>query len=471
MPTLANPFQTKRVIRHQQDKLRSEMKDLVVTKATGSRYSALKRSEKRRAEHHHDRVTNENNLQRDLKRAEQLARRIAQVLDQLRKDFNKMKNFAGNYNFVNTVGQDSSASGACENDLTTGGDTRQAWKQELTNMLTMAWHYVDAQHLGNYAIAHTVEGALAGGNGGSGCCSKVYREAFHYITPTGDCLSMPTSAGQHSGNSDVVTAGDVTEDSVDSVAEDGAPASSTAESAVTPTAEHAITTPSAPNHNSVQNCDLGIRNLRNMFAGATASVREAAWTPYLQAEIAAAKATDGYALVSVGDGIDNDGDGNTDENASEEQAHYIRNYLKTTTCLPDAMVDAFTEDANLVAGVLTATIAAAVEHAPAIANIEDESDLSFVLKMLTERMEKIRRCQQQNDREQQRITYVRETSECNRAYHQDAFDELTGFDSNEIDARYAVGKSLGSDLNALHAAHCVTKGTFFNDATLSGCHL
>jgi len=462
MPTLANPFQTKRVIRHQQDKLRSEMKDLVVTKATGSRYSALKRSEKRRAEHHHDRVTDENNLQRDLKRAEQLARRIAQVLDQLRKDFNKMKNFAGNYNFVNTVGQDSSASGACENDLTTGGDTRQAWKQELTNMLTMAWHYVDAQHLGNYAIAHTVEGALAGANGGSGCCSKVYREAFHYITPTGDCLSMPTSAGQHSGNSNVVTAGDVTENSVDSVEEQETsqvvPAASTAEFAVTPTAEHAITAPSAPNHNSVQNCDLGIRNLWNMFASPTASVSEAAWTPYLQAEIDAAKATDGYAslVVNVVNVV--------------EQADYIRNYLKTTTCLPVAMVDAFAEDASLVAGVLTATIATAVEHAPTIANIEDESDLSFVLKMLTKRMEKIRRCQQQNDREQQRITYVRETSECNRAFHQDAFDELTGFDSNEIDARYAVGKSLGADLNALHTAHSVTKGTFFNDATLSGCH-
>ena len=155
-PLLKDPFQTKRAIARQQEKLRKEMKDLVKMKATGSKYGALNRQEKRRAEYHHDRMTEEKSLQEDLRRAETMAKRIAQVLEQLRKDFNKMKNFAGNYNFANTVGTDSESSGLCQNDLSTAIDTRAAWKQELEKMLEMTWQYVDAQYLGDYAVLHTV---------------------------------------------------------------------------------------------------------------------------------------------------------------------------------------------------------------------------------------------------------------------------------------------------------------------------
>ena len=202
MPGIADRSMVKNTIRAQQRKLREEMKDIVKQKATQSAYPALSRQDKRVAEFHHDRLTQEQSLQKDTKKAERLARRIAQILDQLRKDFNKIKNFLGNYNFANTVGQDSSCDGACAEDLSTAVDTRQAWKRELENMLTMVWHYVDAQHLGDYALLHQPESTSDPTCGSSStpvnCCPKVYRPFFHYYTPDGDCLGMATEAGGHS---------------------------------------------------------------------------------------------------------------------------------------------------------------------------------------------------------------------------------------------------------------------------------
>ena len=206
---------------------------------------------------------------------------------------------------------------------------------------------------------------------------------------------------------------------------------------------------SARNHSQVSNCNLALRNVHRLLV----SKDEPVWKAYLAAEVIKAKAESDF-----------------DSGASEaDQATFIRNYLKNTTCLPDAMVEAFTTDSEVVDGSLATEYSAAIAHAPTVSNVEDESDLQFIFKMLTERMEKIRTCQITNDREQQRIQYVRETSECNQAFHQVEFDRLTGFNDAEVDARYAAGAQMAADLDALKGQHSVTKQTFFNDITLKGC--
>ena len=447
-----------RNISRNQNKLRKEMKDLVNMRATGSKYCALKRQDKRRAEYHHDRVTGEKSLQEDLRRAEAIAKRVAQVLEQLRKDFNKMKNFVGNYNFTNTVGMDSESSGSCEHDLSTAIDTRAAWKKELKNLIEMAWQYVDAQYLGNYAILHTVADSNGSCSTVSRCCPLVYRPAFHYITPAGDCLSMPTSAGKASGeaSSPPMTNGNTVDNTnpnddtaVDAVAVDN-DASSADILDVMPPAERELKSPSALNHNQVTNCDIALRNLYNLIVKRDDEM----WGKYLKAEIEKAKAEDGYPA----DGVE------------DEKATHIRNYLKNTTCLPEQMVEAFVTDSELIDGTFVDTeFNNAMSNAPNVDNVEDESDLPFIIKMLTERMNLIRKCQLTNDREQQRIQYVRETSECNQAFHQVEFERLTGFDESEVQARYAMGVKMSSELNALRKEHCVSKQTFFNDITLKGC--
>lgn len=470
---LKDPFQTMRNISRNQNKLRKEMKDLVNMRASGSKYCALKRQDKRRAEYHHDRVTGEKSLQEDLRRAETIAKRVAQVLEQLRKDFNKMKNFVGNYNFTNTVGMDSESTGACEHDLSTAIDTRAAWKKELKNLIEMAWHYVDAQYLGNYAILHTVAGTDSNGSCSTvstnkSCCPLVYRPAFHYITPAGDCLSMPTSAGKASGeaSSPPMTSGNTVDNATDtdSVAVD-TDANSKDISNVTPAAEQALTSPSALNHNQVTNCDIALRNLYHLIVSPTSlAMTLTMWKEYLKAEIAKAKAEDGYGTIPDSSDPLN--------GVLDEQATHIRNYLKNTTCLPVQMVEAFVTDSELVDGTIVDNATEfnnAMSNAPNVDNVEDESDLPFIIKMLTERMNLIRKCQLTNDREQQRIQYVRETSECNQAFHQVEFERLTGFDESEVQARYAMGVKMSSELNALRKEHCVSKQTFFNDITLKGC--
>ena len=79
---------------------------------------------------------------------------------------------------------------------------------------------------------------------------------------------------------------------------------------------------------------------------------------------------------------------------------------------------------------------------PNICNVEDEPDLQFIIKLVTCVMENIRKCQINNDREQAVIEYVREVSECNEAYHQDVFSEMTSIDESELCQRYASARAV-----------------------------
>jgi hypothetical protein len=229
---------------------------------------------------------------------------------------------------------------------------------------------------------------------------------------------------------------------------------------VTPTAEQGLASPSARNHSQVSNCNLALRNVHRLLVNAD----EPVWVSYISNEIATAVATTGTNSYETATSTD----GGVTEAA---RIAFLETYLESTTCLPAKMVEQISADsADLAAWTSIASVsAAALAHAPTVSNVEDESDLQFIFKMLTERMEKIRECQITNDREQQRIHYVRETSECNQAFHQVEFDRLTGFNDAEVDARYAAGAQMAADLDVLKGQHSVTKQTFFNDITLKGC--
>ena len=507
MPGIADRSMVKNVIRSQQRKLREEMKDIVKQKATQSAYPALSRQDKRVAEFHHDRLTQEQSLQKDTKKAERLARRIAQILDQLRKDFNKIKNFLGNYNFANTVGMDSSCGGACAEDLSTAVDTRQAWKRELENMLTMVWHYVDAQHLGDYALLHrpespTVDPTCGSSSSPVNCCPKVYRPFFHYYTPDGDCLGMATEAGSHSGDSTAVTP----TGNYNDVETRGCILGYKALDPVNPAAENK-SAPGSHKHFQITNKDAEIRQLWKLLVGSQGgeTVDRAAWWSFLIANSIQA-VTLNPSMVTAR---------NTDPSVPN-----LQQYFEDTVCLPTEMstylakvdsADAGNHEAIyfILLDIAKGTAATAVttggvddaaitktnppkvsatyapgthtvangsgafdealKHAPTVCNVEDESDLQFIIRLVTCVMENIRSCQINNDREQSVIEYVREVSECNEAYHQDVFSDMTSIDESELCQRYAIGKELCADLDSLYKENCCTKQNFFNDITLDGC--
>ena len=73
-------------------KLNHELDSIVKMQCSQSAYPAMDRQLRRRTEHHSDRVTQEKALQEDSERAEQMGIRIQQVLEHLRRDFNKIKN-------------------------------------------------------------------------------------------------------------------------------------------------------------------------------------------------------------------------------------------------------------------------------------------------------------------------------------------------------------------------------------------
>ena len=496
MPCLADRSMVKNTIRFQQRKLREELKTIVKQKATQSAYPALSRQDKRIAEFHHDRLVQEQSLQKDTKKAERLARRIAQILDQLRKDFNKIKNFLGDYAFTNTVGMDSECTGACESDLSAAVDTRQAWKRELENMLTMVWHYVDAQYLGNYALLHqpvnAMDSTCNSATTQSSCCPKVYRSFFHYYAPDGDCLAMPPAAGigSHSGDSTAVTPSGNYNDKETR----GCVLGFKTLDPVNPAAEKK-NAPGVHKHFQITNKDAEIRQLYKLLIGSAAggaTVDRDAWWSFLVANAIVADAADAAALKTYFDNLclpeemsnklnlaDAGSDGTHDSIyfILQDLAAGTTNTSATTGGVGDAAIRKITPPkafATYAPGSETVANGSgafdeALKHAPTVCNVEDESDLQFIFRVVTCTMETIRSCQINNDREQQVIDYVRDVSECNEAYHQDVFSDMTSIDESELCQRYAVGKELCSDLDQLYKENCCTKQNFFNDVTLDGC--
>jgi hypothetical protein len=480
-------------INQTQRKLREEMKDIVKQKATHSRYVAMSRSEKRVTEFHHDRLTQEQSLQKDCKKAERMARRIGQVLERLRKEFNKVKNHLGNYNFANTVGIDSTCGGDCSDDMSTDIGTRQAWKRELENMLTMVWHYIDAQHLGDYALGHqpvvASDPTCSSSASVTNCCPKVYRPFFHYYTPDGDCLSLATEPGSHSGDSSAVTpAGNYND-----VETRGCILGYKALDPVNPTAENK-SAPGTHKHFQITNKDHEIRQLWKLLVGSSGGVAvdRSAWWSFLVANAVDAGAADAAALKSH---FDNNiclpdemtatlALGNAASDGTHDSIYFIlqdiaagtTNTSATTGGVGDAAItktnppkesSAYAPGGETVANG-SGAFDEALKHAPTICNVEDESDLQFIFKLITCVMNSVRKCQINNDREQQVIEYVNEVSECNEAFHQDVFSDLTSIDETELDQRYLIGKEMSADLDALKKENCCTKQNFFNDVTLSG---
>jgi hypothetical protein len=477
------------------------MKNIVKMKATQSRYPSMNRSEKRVTEFHHDRLTQEQSLQKDCKKAERLARRIGQVLERLRKEFNKIKNHLGNYNFANTVGVDSTCGGACEDDLSTDIGTRQAWKRELENLLTMVWHYIDAQHLGDYAIGYQPEVAMDSTCNSSSavvnCCPKVYRPYFHYYTPDGDCLSLPSQVGSHSGDSSAVTPGGNYND----VTTRGCILGYKTVDAVNPSAENK-SAPASQKHFQITNKDHEIRQLWKLLVGSSGgtTVDRDAWWSFLMANsvaaVAASAAADAAALKTYFDNniclpaemsaklalTDNDSAASPHESIYFLLHDIASGAAGTATdstagvggaviskINPPALSTSYAPGAgSTVVANGSGAFDEALKHAPTICNVEDESDLQFIFKLVTCVMNSVRSCQINNDREQQVIEYVNEVSECNEAFHQDVFSDMTSIDESELCQKYAVGKELAGDLNGLYKENCCTKQNFFNDITLSG---
>ena len=71
-------------INRQRRKVNLELDNIVKMKCTQSAYAAMSRQDRRITEYHWDRVVQEKSLQRDLKKADRMCDRIAQVLEQLR---------------------------------------------------------------------------------------------------------------------------------------------------------------------------------------------------------------------------------------------------------------------------------------------------------------------------------------------------------------------------------------------------
>jgi hypothetical protein len=444
MPCIADINLVRKVVLRQKKKTNEKMKDLTVDFATHSKYGTLSRPQKRQAEHDMDRVNQEKNLQNDVRKASVIAARVAQVLEKMRQETNKIKNHLGNYHMVNTVGQDSSSSGTISDDLTTDIGTRQAWIQELNHMITIAYQYLEAQYLGDYTILHASHAASS--DCPTSSCPKVYRPVFHYATPTGDCLSMPTGMG-----------GAYTEI-------DANPSTDPTNSAYTASSDYK-TAPSASRHMQVTNCDLDFKKAYHMFVLQSPTY----WQEYIKGHFndaidpekngtyADAETADLQAASDAADPLDED-----PPTVNTQRIASIKVYLESVVSVLLVAVILAPFDAD---GVTVATAenidSTSHDHVYSTQNIEDEGDLCFITDYFVTKMNTIRTCQENNDREQQVLEFVDETSKSNESFHQDSFNELTHVDQSQSKAQYAVGKQLCHELDELYEEVCVDKQSFF----------
>ena len=147
---------------------------------------------------------------------------------------------------------------ALQNEVNNLSGIDDDWKNLLDSLLKLLYQHSDAKVLGNYALIHrplsAVEQILLHGQSPppqfAPCCRQVYREYLHYVTPMGDCLSMPPAIGGITNT--------VVEPTGDSYYQGQYPPGS-------PLAENK--SPSRTfNHTVVYNCDLGLRMLHYMFS-------------------------------------------------------------------------------------------------------------------------------------------------------------------------------------------------------------
>ena len=259
--------------------------------------------------------------------------------------------------------------------------------------------------------------------------------------PRGDCLSLPTSAATHSGDSTVVTP----------------TGHYTSWQSVNPPNEF----PNVPNglgHTRVTNpAWLDIQWILDLLNG----------DHYLISE---------YTYYAIQEALASQEWINGLQNYDELRTILINSWRRLPISYVEAVLEAYKNDATLDLAVHYGDLSnnanitvESINHFPTFANIEDESDLCFLTYWMTNSLRYARNMQTQNEREQQDIRNKRETSECNQAFHQDAFNDLTRVNFGEVEAKYRTGQKLCKDLDVLYKENCVTKQTFYKGVTKSGC--
>jgi hypothetical protein len=489
-------------IRNQKQKVNAELDKIVKMKATQSAYPAMSRQDKRVAEYHADRMTQETSLQRDMQKAERMADRIAQVLEQLRADFNEIVNHIGNYDFPAEEPSGATA-GNCLNDFSAALDSRQAWKDTLCCMLKNVRNYAENQYLGDYKILHGSNAGAAVNDAGTAacCCPLGYRPEFVYRTPVGDCLRLGEKG--KSIYTTTVQNGDLAIDTLFStVCEDP--------------------------QTSLAAQEAWFNTVYGIVVAHKPTELEANWTEPIvtAAKVAAKAALEASGLVptegnEIAELLTNGKAGTTTKDAFSfvdgvffGQLNSVFAYNNTANaglsgnegCFTNVEIDDLLDLAALSFVAFAAgekpdgypgslaektrlntiygwsypdttgdsvleLLGGGQGNGSLVNTIADESDTAFVT--LTEavcaKVKAVRLAQLQNDQDKKTINYVREVSECNQAYHEQVYGEHTSIDETALCQRYEIGSAMLSDLDVMYRENCVSKQSFFKDVTRSGC--
>ena len=476
------------IINRQQQRLKRDLCNVVQQLATHTKYPHISRQDKRIVEHNRLRATQEQSLQKDTEKAERLANRIGKILDRLLAEFIEIKHILNSYHYASTVGSDS---GSDVGDLSTASDTRKAWKMRLINKVTNVYHMVDSQVLGDYTLLHQPESSYAVTSSGADAstmvlnkCPTVFRPVFHYYTPSSDCLVIPKEAGGHSGDPTSYDMVSTTITYTGFVAGNYNGEENIRSSVLgyktgsVPNPDLHKQPPQSFDHFQVTNKDLEIRQLWRLFVGSSdgETVHVGAWWSFLVANTLHA-----YQQNSS---ITRDG---------------LKTYFETEISLPATMVEkldqvvisrtssadnsVITHLHNLIVnsdssidhelylywdGLLNTAptqtetmLREALSHAPTIQHIEDESDMQLFSRIVCSVTNDIRACQVNNERELSVIRYVRNVSQANQAYYQDAVTDLVAVDEKQLRRQYSVGEHTCAKLNQLYQDVRHDKGNFF----------
>jgi len=511
-------------IRLQRDRVRKAQRKIVDQLITKSRYPVMDRNERRTFEYYTDEIAQLKAQAKDLKKARFVARRIGLVIARIRKELEAIKQHLSDYRFVSTDGQDTTTgergaeyeayvSACSDSDLTMDGSTRHAWIEQAKNMVTCLRNFSLAQRLGNYALLwnaqdDTVTSVLSGANmapcNGDNTSATTahlqYRPEFLYTQYSTQCRTVAA----------------VAEDEQDTSATSGM-------------ALDQNTSKKYHNYFSISNPDLAIDDLFKQLVcqgdvaggGATSSPftpttfqpNSSVWTgsEYNSNSTSAASgytSTDGYLVIDkalnpnftdVFDNINgaktitfdgphgNDGAtvtildytdyGNAnnpywcniswDPTSGYGGIDFVLRYFVDSTTTPYTFHN-FTFDNE------TPTETTANEEVPDsqeksavnLDNIDDERDVSCVLKLVIDKLDAVMHAQQDNDNEQAALECANDVNQQNLCWFEEVCAEMLAIDEDELKSQHASGEANLSDLTDL-ARKASSKKDYFSGVQLT----
>ena len=442
------------LIRHHQGRLNEYQEAIQYGLTTGNK-KITKLQEKRKADFARDKTEQFMQVEKESKQAKRLSEFIKGAHHTLYCKVNEIQKYLMSYEETSTVGVDHVCGGGSSSDYSGDGGSRTEFILTLEAMMSDLTALSNSMVLDNYSITWSPA------DNSNDCCNVVYRENFHYTTPMNTCGTLPKEIGNQTTASHV-------EQNTNNFTSQKVPSCGSWSYQISHQnkCNDSKSKPTALNHNSVSNPDLGIRALLGLVM--PSSTNEC---------VGDAEAWWSYFVGLAHTFMENYATGNCDASATWETCSGdFEQFLLTEACLPSCFVDelmqkepasdgshnsvaqnafAAADNTNSTSPAGNATAFSAgddhssaapedktiaegngmvfkLKNHPTLYQIEDETDIAWLMCQINCLKKTILRARHQGEREYNSIQNTIENATKNIAYYNGVLNELIAVPDDSV---------------------------------------